>query len=233
MSVTPTCAWVALGVDADKITPLRNGVDLQRFQPGDRTALRADLGLDGFTLLSAGHLVPVKGHDLIISALPLLPDAKLVIAGAGVEQARLEKLARDCNVTDRVRFLGALSQEHLARVFAAADALVLASSREGWANVLLESMACGTPVVASSVWGTPEVVASPDAGVLMKERSARGVADGVSALRANYPDRAATRRYAERFSWDDTTAGQLRLFNCILQNKIASAIQDKGLIRNV
>ena len=224
---------VALGVDADKITPLRNGVDLQRFQPGDRTALRADLGLDGFTLLSAGHLVPVKGHDLIIGAMPFLPDAKLVIAGAGVEQARLEKLARDCNVTDRVRFLGALSQEHLARVFAAADALVLASSREGWANVLLESMACGTPVVASSVWGTPEVVASPDAGVLMKERSARGVADGVSALRANYPDRAATRRYAERFSWDDTTAGQLRLFNGILQNKVASAIQDKGLIRNV
>ena len=77
-------------------------------------------------------------------------------------------------------------------------------------------MACGTPVVASRVYGTPEVVASPDAGVLMAERSYQGVADAVNALRANYPDRAATRRYAERFSWDDTTDGQLRLFEQVL-----------------
>jgi len=92
---------------------------------------------------------------------------------------------------------------------------VLASSREGWANVLLESMACGTPVVASRVYGTPEVVAAPEAGVLMAERSPQGVADAVNALRANYPERAATRRYAEGFSWDDTTAGQLALFRKI------------------
>ena len=80
-------------------------------------------------------------------------------------------------------------------------------------------MACGTPVVASRVYGTPEVVAAPEAGVLMRERSRQGVADAVNALRANYPERAATRRYAERFSWDDTTAGQLRLFGEVLARR--------------
>jgi glycosyltransferase involved in cell wall biosynthesis len=99
------------------------------------------------------------------------------------------------------------------------DALVLASSREGWANVLLEAMACGTPVVASAVWGTPEVVAAPEAGVLMKTLDAQGVVDGVRRLFATCPDRAATRRYAEGFSWDATTEGQLALFQKIVARR--------------
>jgi teichuronic acid biosynthesis glycosyltransferase TuaC len=211
-----------LGVDGDKITPLRNGVDLQLFHPSDRNAMRKDMGLDNFTLVSVGHLVPVKGHQLIIGALPLLPDVRLLLIGSGVERERLETLARNLNVSDRVTFLGSLPQAELAKFYCAADAMVLASSREGWANVLLESMACGTPVVASNVWGTPEVVASSDAGILMRERSEQGVADAVNALRANYPDRVATRRYAEGFSWEETTAGQLRLFNSIMQRQTGS-----------
>lgn len=206
---------VALGAAAERITPLRNGVDLQRFQPGERAALRAALGVSGFALLAVGNLVELKGHDLAIGALPLLPDATLMIAGGGPERGRLEALAQALGVAARVRFLGPVPQAELARYYGAADALVLASSREGWANVLLESMACGTPVVASNVWGTPEVVAAPEAGVLMRERSRQGVADAVGALRAAYPDHAATRRYAEQFSWDTTTAGQLQLFGAI------------------
>ncbi|NHZ91364.1 glycosyltransferase [Massilia sp. CCM 8733] len=207
---------VQLGADPATITPLRNGVDLQRFHQGDRAGLRRELGLEGFTLLSVGHLVELKGHDLAIGALPLLPGVTLLIAGSGVELPRLQALARELKVEERVRFLGAVPQPELPRYYGAADALVLASSREGWANVLLEAMACGTPVVASRVWGTPEVVAAPAAGVLMMERSRQGVADAVNALRADYPAHDDTRRYAEQFSWDSTTAGQLTLFNAIL-----------------
>jgi teichuronic acid biosynthesis glycosyltransferase TuaC len=116
-----------------------------------------------------------------------------------------------------VSFLGAMPHEQLHKIYAAADALVLASSREGWPNVLLEAMACGTPVVASNIWGNPEVVSRPEAGVLMGERSAAGVAEGVLRLFRGLPGRAATRRYAEEFSWDATSEGQLRLFNEILR----------------
>jgi glycosyltransferase involved in cell wall biosynthesis len=204
---------VALGIDAARIASLRNGVDLELFQPGDRAALRAKLGMQGFTLVSVGHLEPHKGHELIIQALPALPDVWLYIIGKGPDRKKLEDLAQTLKVQERVHIVGSLPQSELKGYYGGADALVLASSREGWANVLLESMACGTPVIASNVCGTPEVVAAPEAGVLMSERTPQGIIEAVRRLRAEYPSWEATRRYAERHSWDDTTQGQLDLFS--------------------
>lgn len=214
---------VQLGVAPDNIVPLRNGVDLERFQPVDRAQARATLGLapGRFTLLSVGLLDPRKAHDLIIRALPMLPDVDLLIAGIGPERKNLEQLARELGVQARVKLLGAVPQTELKTYYNAADALVLASSREGWANVLLEAMACGTPVVASNVWGTPEVVAAPEAGVLMPERTPAGLVQALTRLRADYPDHAATRRYAERFGWQPTTQGQIDLFHSIMARKAA------------
>lgn len=206
---------LVLGADPAKVVSLRNGVDLQLFRPVDRTAVRQALGITGLTLLSVGNLVPVKGHELTIGALTELPEARLLIAGSGPERERLQTLATQLQVADRVSFLGSQSQDQLRDYYNAADIMVLSSSREGWANVLLESMACGTPVVASKVWGTPEVVAHADAGLLMEQRSAHGIAEAVRALLAAPPSRQATRRYAEGFSWDATTAGQLDLFGRI------------------
>ena len=210
---------VNLGVTPERVTPLRNGVDLQLFEPVDRAQQRAALGIEQFTLLSVGLLDKRKAHDIPISALPRLNNVRLLIAGTGPERKNLEELAAQQGVSERVIFLGSLSQPELKRYYGAADALVLASSREGWANVLLESMACGTPVVASNVWGTPEVVASPDAGVLMKHRTPDGLVDALQKLRSNYPTHEATRAYAEKFSWDDTTAGQINLFENILSKR--------------
>lgn len=199
---------IKLDVAADKVRVLRNGVDLEMFQPIDRGKARAALELTGRTLLSVGHLIERKGHNLVVSALRHLSDTSLVIAGDGPEREALEALAVSNGVSDRVNFLGRVDHVALRDIYGAVDALVLASSREGWANVLLEAMACGTPVVASNMWGTPELVAIPEAGVLMADRTPRDLADTVEALFAALPDRADTRRYAERFSWDDITRGQ-------------------------
>lgn len=212
---------VKFGMDASRITPLRNGVDLELFYPVDRGTTRKKLGLDRFTLLSVGYLDPRKGHEHIIRALAEMPDVCLMIAGSGPDRKKLEALSNALGVADRVTFLGPLPQDRLREYYGAADALVLASSREGWANVLLEAMACGTPVVASNVWGTPEVVRSPAAGVLMPSRSPEGVVEGVRQLRAHYPDHAATRAYAEGFSWEATTRGQINLFQQAAQRTTA------------
>jgi len=214
---------VEAGMNAADITPLRNGVDLDLFKPVARDTVRRMLDIDGFTLLSVGHLVENKGHQHVIAALAELPGVNLMIAGSGPERKALEAQARLCGVAGRVRFLGPLAQDRLREYYGAADALVLASSREGWANVLLESMACGTPVIASAVGGTPEVVCSPAAGVLMPGWTAHHVAEGVRQLRAHYPDHAATRAYAEAFGWEDTTQGQIRLFRQAAEQPLPAA----------
>jgi glycosyltransferase involved in cell wall biosynthesis len=217
---------IRAGVSGERIEVLRNGVDLQLFRPIERDAARSRLGLSRTTLLSVGHLIPRKAHDLVIGALRSLPEMDLIVIGDGPERETLGTLALQSGVGDRVRFVGALPQDELRSYYCAADALVLASSREGWANVLLESMACGTPVVASRIGGTPEVVSAPDAGVLMIERTAEGVAEAVQRLFARYPDRGATRRHAEGFSWAATTAGQLDLFRRILSTGGAERINN-------
>lgn len=203
---------VSLGVTADKIEVLRNGVDLELFHPEDRAAARVKLGANRFALASVGNLIPEKGHHLAIEALRDLPDAELFIAGGGPEAARLGALAVSMGVADRMRLLGVLPQAELRSLYSASDALVLASAREGWPNVLLEAMACGTPVVAPAVGGIAEIVGAPEAGVLMDERSAGGIVRAIARLRDAAPARSATRAYAERFGWQPTTEGQLMLF---------------------
>jgi glycosyltransferase involved in cell wall biosynthesis len=205
-----------MGIDSGKITTLRNGVDLDLFRPLDRMAARNRWGAEGRTIVSVGGLIERKGHHLVIEALKSLPGASLLIAGEGEEHAALERRIAGLGLTGRARLVGQVAHESLPSLYNAADALVLASSREGWANVLLEAMACGTPVAATDVWGTAEVVQAPEAGVLVQERSAAGIAAGLKTLFANPPDRAATRTYAEGFGWEPTTDGQLRIFERLI-----------------
>lgn len=206
-------AMVALGADADAVTVLRNGVDLAQFSPPvDRAAARATLGVKGPTLLSIGHLIERKGHHHVIEALTHLPEWCLLIVGEGPERGRLEALAQRLGVADRVQLLGARPHGTLGQVYGAADIVVLASSREGWANVLLEAMACGTPVVASDIPGNGEVVQRREAGLIVERNTPEGFAEAIRQLWADPPGRDAVRSYAEAFSWDATTAGQLQVF---------------------
>jgi teichuronic acid biosynthesis glycosyltransferase TuaC len=208
-------ALVDLGSPTDKVTVLRNGVDTSVFRPVDRSLARAALGLVRPTLISVGLLIERKGHHRIIEAMTQLPEFDLIIVGEGPERNRLGVLIERMGLVGRVRLFGAKPHAELPSLYGAADALVLASSREGWANVLLESMACGTPVVASNIWGNPEVVQDPAGGVIAEENTPDGIASAIRRLFAHLPARSMTRAYAERFSWDATTAGQIALFRSV------------------
>ena len=206
-----------LGADPARVTVLRNGVDLTQFRPAaDRDATQ--VALAGPTLLSVGHLIARKGHDRVIEALALLPDprTRLLIVGDGPQAAALRALAVRRGVAGRVRLLGAVPHAELPALYGAADLLVLASSREGWANVLLEAMACGTAVVASPIPGTDEVVGAPACGVLAAANTPQALAESITRWLAAPADRAATRAYAEHFGWDATSAGQLAVFRRVL-----------------
>ncbi len=218
---------IELGAAPEQVTVLRNGVDTQAFRPVDRAAARAALGVSGTVLVSVGALIPRKGHDRTIAALAQLPGATLLIAGDGPERARLAAQAAALGVADRVRLLGPIAHAELPACYAAADVSVLASAREGWANVLLESMACGTPVVASNIPGNPEVVQERPAGLIAPDNTPAGIAAGVRDLLADPPDRAATRAYAERFGWEETSRGQLTLFRHVLSRSTSPAADQR------
>lgn len=209
-------ALVELGAAPGGVHVMRNGVDLQQFFPSDRDVARLTWRVHRPTLLSVGHLIERKGHDLVIQALSHLPDVDLILAGDGPERGKLLRLASKLGLADRVRFVGVISHQDLASLYSAVDALVLASSREGWPNVLLEALACGTPVIATRNWGTPEIVSAPEAGLLVDQRTPEAIAEAIGRLFEAPQNRKKTRLFAEAFSWDATTDAQLQLFSSLM-----------------
>ena len=209
---------VRLSADGDRITVLRNGVDLRLFTPLDQAQARAHLGLpQGPMMLCVGQLRVLKGHDLAIRALAALAGWRLVIVGKGECGAQLHALADELGLGDRVTFVGEILQHTLRYYYCAADVTVLASSSEGMANVILESLACGTPVVATRVGGIAEVVSVPAAGRLVTARTPAAIAAAVMDLSRDRPAWVAVRHHAEGFSWSETSRGQLALFQEVLR----------------
>jgi teichuronic acid biosynthesis glycosyltransferase TuaC len=195
----------ALGMPEEKIRVHHAGVDLDRFRPVDRAAEKARLGVPGPLLVAPGALIPIKGQSLAIEALARVPDATLLIVGDGPDRKRLQALASRLGLGGRVRFLGGLPHAEMPALLGAADVMVLPSEREGLANVWLEALACGTPLVISDVGGAREVLDRPEAGRLVPSE-AGAIAAAVRALLAEPPDPQAVRRAAARFSWQRNTA---------------------------
>jgi glycosyltransferase involved in cell wall biosynthesis len=192
---------VARGMPADKIRVHYTGVDRDQFRPVDRARAKAALHIEGPLIVSAGALIPRKGYSLTIGAMTDLPEATLLIVGDGPQRNCLQRLAAKHGVADRVRFLGNRPQEEVAGLLAAADVMVLPSTSEGLANVWLEALASGTPIVISDVGGAREVLDRPEGGRIVHFHSGE-IASAVRDILARPPDPAAVRATAERFSWE-------------------------------
>ena len=200
-----------LGLPQERVLVVGNGVDSQRFSPMDRAAARAAFGLaaDASVLVTVGGLVERKGFHRVIACLPELcrsfPDLHyLAVGSAGPEgdfSAVLRAQVDELGLQNRVHFLGALPPDRVRMALAAADVSVLASSNEGWANVLLESMACGVPVVATDVGGNSEVVSSADLGAIVPLGDAAALCRALHEALGRDWDRQRIRRYAEENDW--------------------------------
>jgi glycosyltransferase involved in cell wall biosynthesis len=160
---------------------------------------------DGPLLVSVGNLIPLKGQNLVIEAVAQLPGARLVLAGKGPEEASLRALAGRAGVAERVHFAGSVQPDRLAILLSAADVMVLPSEREGLANVWIEALACGTPLVITAVGGAREVVQDASAGRIV-ERSSAAIAKAALELLAAPPSQEQVAANAARFSWDANAA---------------------------
>jgi glycosyltransferase involved in cell wall biosynthesis len=163
---------VELGVPPTRVHELQQGVDSDRFSPGDPQGARRELGVEPGVplLLFVGHLVPVKGLEVLLEAASRLAargtDFRLWLVGDGPQRRSLEKRATTLGLASRLRFLGARPHEQLPDFFRAADLTVLSSYSEGIPNVLRESLACGTPFVATRVGGIADI-ATPECRLVL------------------------------------------------------------------
>jgi teichuronic acid biosynthesis glycosyltransferase TuaC len=190
----------ALGLPGDRTECIVTGVDFSRFASGDRAEAKAAIGVDGPLILSVGALIPLKGHQIVIDAIATLPGVHLWIAGEGPFHAQLAAQIARLGLDDRVRLLGSVPHAELPTLLTAADAMALASEREGLANAWLEALASGTPVVIPDVGGARQVVRN-DTGGRIVARTADAFADALAALLASPPDPAAVRATVAPFTW--------------------------------
>ncbi len=221
---------IAKGVDAEKIHVLRNGVDKEIFHPisvDERNILRNKLNIKPNTILSVGNLTKLKGFDLVIAALAklsdanLIPNVNLIIIGDGEERQNLQQQAADLRISDSVRFISNLSQSQLRDYYTSADLLVLASSREGMPNVVLESLACGTPVVATNVGGVSEIL-SDECGTIVNDRTDAALTKAIRTMLNKGLKRKTVAAIGSENCWRQTTQGQLDIFTSIIDGKLSS-----------
>jgi glycosyltransferase involved in cell wall biosynthesis len=228
----------SLGLAADKILVVGNGVDTARFQRMNRSAARERLGLagDGPVLVSVGALVERKGFHRVLECLPALcrrfPGLRyLIVGGAGPEgdcSPRLRALTIDLGLQHCVVFLGGVAPDELKVPLSAADVFVLATSNEGWANVFLEAMACGLPVVTTDVGGNAEVVADAKLGTLVPfgepERLSQAIAEAV----VRDWDRDAIVAYAKGNSWERSVRTLVDEFTAIAARQAGMSARPQG-----
>ena len=206
---------IALGLAAEKIHVHHMGIDLSAFAPRPRAAEKEKWNVEGPLLLSAGNLIALKGHDIMISALRFIPQAQLLIARDGPERAALEKHAARNAVAARVRFLGAVPHQQMPSLMAAADIMTLASEREGLATAWIESLACGTPIVAPRVGGIAEVITAPSAGRIATARSPQAMAQAIRMLLHQPPSQEDVRAHAQIFDWQRRIGALMGHFSAI------------------
>ena len=222
-----------LGVPADAVRVIPNGVDTEAFRRHDRQTARRRLGLpdDRAILLAVGSLIERKGHHRVLALLPELvrrrPDLLYVAVGGAVpgdpHAKLLEQLVRSGGLEDHVRFVPPQPHEEIAVWLSAADLFCLATRSEGWCNALTEALACGLPVVTTRVGGNAEQVRDGEDGLLVPYWNAAEFASAVQRALDREWDREAIAARARRRSWEQVAMDVLEEFRAAANQASALA----------
>lgn len=218
-----------LSIPSEKIEVIHNGVDCQKFHPIAKIDARNRLNLptNAHIILSVGHLRELKGFHLLIEAIQtlqhenagLLP-LKLLIVGGDYpwDPTYKDRLVRQIDENDlyeQVVLTGAKSPDELHYWYSAADIFCLVSSREGCPNVVLESLACGTPVVATPVGDIPKLIPKPELGTLV-ERNVESIRQGIAEALERKWNHESIVEYTQQFSWKQTSAKICKIYEGLL-----------------
>lgn len=220
---------LSLGADPARCFTVPNGIDATLFYPRGREEARRELGIppDVPVVFSAGHLIELKGHHLILRAVHRLRgqgrDVRFYIAGGAGHGASMEgelrRLRGEFGMEDAVTLLGATPPERMPLWFSAADVYCLFSRREGWPNVVNEALACGTPVVAADVGAVPEMVPSPDYGAVVPAGDVTALTEALAAALDRSWDRAVIAAWGQSRSWPRVAREIMDHFEAIIGEK--------------
>ncbi|MEW5767278.1 MAG: glycosyltransferase [bacterium] len=189
------------GLPSEKLIVIPNSCDLARFdQRKDQGKIKSDLGIRDDSLLvgTVGNFKPQqqKGQQFLIQAAPevlsLFPEAIFILVGDGPQREKIERLAVELSISEKVRFLG--QRRDVPDILSCLDVFVLPSLYEGLPNVVLEAMACRLPVVGTDVGGTNELVLDGQTGILVPPKDPERLAEAIVTL---LRDKGLTRRMAE------------------------------------
>jgi len=211
---------IELGGNLAAVKTVPNGIHEDTFFRRDRVACRRahQIPEDALVILSAGDLARIKGHHHVVEAMRSLVDyglpARLLIAGgvgrSGQYAAKLRTLVAELGLEDRVRFIGMAPQNTLAELMSSADVFCLASSSEGWPNVVHEALACGTPVVATDVGAVRQMLPSPRLGTVVPAGDGLALAAALREALTRAWDPSMISSWGRSRSWDQVARDVLK-----------------------
>ena len=218
------------GASPDKITIIPCGVNLDLFKPIDKGIARKELGLDHQkVILFVGRIEPLKGLEQLLGALNYIegeePPVLMIVGGDEHSQGQvqvLQRMAKDLHIEDRVAFVGSVAQEKLPLFYSAADICAIPSYYESFGMVALESLACGTPIVATNVGGMRSIIRHGEIGRIAKDNSPHNLASEISGLLSQREDKdqcVKTRRdRMTEFGWATIADRILHEYNRLLDD---------------
>ncbi len=221
------------GASAERVSVIPCGVNLELFQPVDKETARRQLGFDhDDIILYVGRIEPLKGVDRLLLAMTYLEKrrgVRLVIIGGDnhsqPEVERLRSLSQELHIPDSVTFLGTVKQEELPRYYSAADVCVVPSYYESFGLVALESLACGTPVVAAKVGGVESVISQGGTGYVVIDNAPHLLADKIAMLLSTSDactePVSATRASVARFSWSNIAEAIVEEYRAVVRGYVS------------